>query len=361
MMGNALLQQARQAAKQLIPYLPRPSLYPLAKRAGIALPAHPLFAPPAHPAIKAFPAAIFDALAPIRPRQLPPSWAEAFRLWRGFGALALALRLALEKWAADKSKGTALNVRDLDGGCAGVLLLKEGAQSALGQRLFQQAAGDCAGAFVAAYAPDLRRPELERILQTLCCQPERLFWLGQDHPGCRQACYRLASAGEGLYAGLAAVQTANRDWFERLIESAPSQPAASCTALVLLPKSPAAWQETWLANVGTQAQWAYETARWAMHTWPGGRWLRLRDRLRATPITDNGRWWFHWFRDLATALEDRDYAKVEPLWCAELAVERGWPTLPAPVRHRLWRRLWANHNDLEAQLLLRWCQSRHKA
>ena len=188
-----------------------------------------------------------------------------------------------------------------------------------------------------------------------------LFWLGHERPPFRRACYTLASVGDGLYAALAAAQTTSYGWFKDLLDRARTDRAASAIAMALLPKAPAVLRDRWIRNVKTEPGLAYEAVRWSKHTWPGGRWLELRQRLRAAGISDKARWWYHWWRDIEPDPSAHDYLAVDPLWCAELVIDFDLPTLPEPVRNRLWRELATNRNSREALLLLRWCQTRRKA
>ena len=351
-----VLQQARQSAMQLIPHLPRPAFFYVANRAGVSLPPIRLFLQLESAPIQSAPAGIFEALGPIRPRDLPDAWGEAYKQWRSEQATATALRNAWEQLATARKTGNDPDFHRLDARCAGVLLIAEGLRSPLGQALFDIAVRDSIGAFIAAHLLDLQADEIGRVLRAIRSHSELLFWLGSDQPVYRNACHFLATTGHDLYAGLAAAGSTDTRWFERLARRAATCPVAATTALVLVPRISNPQRERWIEQVMSEPRWAYETARWAMWTWPGGQWLELRKRLQ--PCLDTGRWWYHWHRDVEPLRGPDFRKKVDPLWCAELAVTQGWSTLPSPVRKRLWRRLIAYRNDKEALHLLRWCQTR---
>jgi hypothetical protein len=362
MIGDSLMEQAKQAATQLIPYLPRPSLYFVARRAGISMPSTTLFAAPDSLPIKDYPISAFDALGPIKSQELPEAWRAAYLDWKEVKERSAALRTAVRCWTRAKSKGTAMDLDNLDSGCAAILLLAEGSQTALGQMLFREAVKNPAGAYIAAHVNDLQGTELDQILEALCSEssdPAFLFWTGYQRPQYRDACFLLASVCDSLYGGLAAAHTNNREWFVNLVDQANTKLAAATTALILLPKLSFTQREGWIESVSRDPRWAYETARWSMGTWHGGRWLELRQRLRDAGTADNGRWWYHWTRDVGLDADIQRVTNADPLWLFEFVLDLGLHTLPAPMRNRLWRQLTVDRTNREALLLLRWCQTRY--
>ncbi|MGO8701206.1 MAG: hypothetical protein ACLQVY_26245 [Limisphaerales bacterium] len=360
MIGGDLIEQARQTSRQLIPYLPRPNVFSIVRRAGVTLPPVTVFSEPEHWPAKHFPVAVFDDLGAIKLKELPVDWAAAYRQWKVLTKAAATLRRSFETWGKAMIKGASPDLTGLDAVSAGILLLAEGTQTVLGQELFRRAASDPVGAFLAAQAVDLALGEMEQILETLSSEPEFLFWLGHQQPRFRATCHMLASVFDSLHAGLAAAQNANFEWFQHLLETARTSPTAACTALVLLPQSSPFQRARWLENISIEPRWAYEAARWTMHTWPGGRWLNLRQQLRRLSTSDKGRWWYNWFRFIEPDPRTHFYAGVDSLWHAELITDLGLPSFPAQMRRRLWRQYTINRGDRGALMLLRWCQTRRR-
>lgn len=352
---HPLLSQAQQSCRLLIPHLPRPTCFPLIKEAGIEGFTDPLFLEPIIPPIKSHPVSIFGELGRLDYRKVPRHWRGALKAWRNFQRTAATLRVIFDSSGSKQTrKGEVFNL--FNSACAAIMLTKEGAQTELGHFLLSIALSSETGAFIAGHAPDLRRHQVEEILDLLANHAELLFWLGQARPQLREPCYYLASRHEGLFARMAAAELGMLPPLNELIAKANHTPVAAAAALALFPRFPKSRYERWISNLKAYDRLRYEVVQWTRHTWYGGHWLALCQSIGAP--SDGGCWWYHWSRWIQPNPDCWQTSDVDPLWCAELAIDLRLPKLPAPLVHRLWQKLSLDKQDFEACALLAWSQQR---
>ena len=103
---------------------------------------------------------------------------------------------------------------------------------------------------------------------------------------------------------------------------------------------------------------SYEAARWTQFAWASEPWAKLRDRLRPKIISDQGRFFFHFYRDVhpQAAEASLQNENLQALWAAELThvINNSGQAL----RRRCAVRLQTTPDDMEALLTLRWLNQR---
>ena len=114
-------------------------------------------------------------------------------------------------------------------------------------------------------------------------------------------------------------------------------------------------QARWIASLATRqtARQAYETVRWARHTWPHEQWQNLTALLRPHIVGDRSQYFFHFFRDIHPeqaqgALGD---SEVDPLWGVQLISEIGPTCDDYPFRFRMQEQL-RTTGDLASSLVI---------
>jgi hypothetical protein len=164
-----------------------------------------------------------------------------------------------------------------------------------------------------------------------------------------------------LFGGMVLAENGTEEEFGRWCAkmAASGSATAACANLVLQPNAHPCDLAHWLAILidDRSARYAYETVRWARHTWLAPAWENLKNALMEKVMSDSGQWRFHWLRDIqpSAAAANIGDDQFSPLWAAELvdALELN----DYALRFRLGEHLGSSADD-DLSWTLRWLNLR---
>lgn len=360
------VETALAAARQLEPHLPQPSALEYLAPTHLKISGPTLFRPHTPAPIVAFPTAVFSDLDPSADK-IPEAWLERYAQWDLCARRAQALSWFsrhLDRLDCFEPYLTHIT----DPVLAGLLLYIAGAQidGDMREQWFKTACTDPAGAWLAAEGLHTTS-ERDHIVEAVKTDGRLLWWVSQVS-GFATAAARPAVTHVDLYGGMIMAQICGpkklEEWLRIVISVADEQPDAACAAMILQPGADERDKEAWLGTLQTKGtgQQAYETVRWTRHTWSPEDWKRLKDSLREKILSDGGKLFFHWFRELESehALAGLGTPGIDPLWASELFSCLGPTADDFPFRYQLGELMRTSRED-EAILVLRWLNRRLEA
>lgn len=360
---SANLFEARRALAKLRPHLPEPRLSEWMTPRGIRMPSSEFLGEPNALPFRETPQTLLGGLGLYAVSALPKSW-------------LLAHREHKKRWIRTTQllqfHGTCLGVESGDGGipeklsqCDGVvagllLYLIRPRLPKLRSQLLSAALKHPFGAYLAAHGL-LLKGEHGLILPSVMRDSRLAASLWRKDSKTASALVDPLFQCNDVWAAVTSLHHGDAEaWLRRVVTQANDEPTAAVTAITLLPR--AEERQLWLAVLNkSKPDFAYLATRWTRFTWAPEYWARLRDQLRERALSDLGRSYYHWHRDIEPNVRDdalrRD--EIQVLWAAEL-IEAA-DNFGQSLRRRCALRLAANSTDQEAKLTLRWLNLRAPA
>ena len=309
---------ARCVLVKLAPHLPAPSVLDVLARPFLKIAGPSLFQASNPLPIIGNPTAVFAQMK-MGPGDVPEPWMPHYQEW------LIKVRRAREFTRASLLLENSAETQPVvDPLVAGLLCyLYSGTHDlTLRQRWLEIALAHPVGSWLAAEGLHTE-DERERIVAAVSSDSKMLWWASLI-PGLGPIALKHADAHLDIFgAMMMAEHGTDRQisaWLDAV--STSSLPTAACVNIVLQPNAKprelAQWQA--ILNDASSPRHAYESVRWARHSWPAASWGKLKEALLDKAVSDGGRWRYHWLRDIQPEAAAANIGEETflPIWAAEL-------------------------------------------